>query len=352
MEHIEIKTSDFRVYMSEKNKLYQLYGREYEKELPMIYKKLSDILNSDNFFTKLIERRLRDKHYHENALEELKNYLLIKLRNFDNKENILEDQKKNEYFDVLFSIVELLFNIKVEQLLLVYLGNKEQALSDCFGVEDIEQCEFIIDRYHKFIDSLSVDATPSEPYIDETGHMIIKQGDLYHGTLYSESVIENISNRGLESGQLHGVIEDGETYCCVDFFKAYKDSTPDEICSFGKQYTNGKNQIVFVINNSDLKGPNAMFPDLTEYDAYDDSTEKGKKAREIVNVAGLPLNSKTASAILMGVPPSMISTIIVNSEIENNPNKIDFLSSHFPKVYIVSRQSGIVIKGPNQNYKL
>lgn len=371
MEQLKITNKDFRVRMPEKNKLYNYYGKQYIEELPKIYEKLANILNSDSFFSDLVDKRLHDRNFQELALEELKLYLLIKIFNFDkekivqaktideieNREvlekikNIYNSSKEYGYFDILYSIVKLLFRDYVNRLLQIYVSNKELALGDCQGLKDIEHCDFIIDRYHKFIESLNVDAKPTVPIIDESGSIVIKKGDLFHGTTYSEKVIESIAVKGLESGQLHGMDEDGETFYCVDFFKAEKDSTADEICTFGKQYTNVKNQIVFVINHVDLNGPNAMFPDLTDYDAYNELTEKGRKVREIVNTAGLPLTHSTGAAILMGVPPCMISSIIVNSDIENNPEKIEFLSFNFPNAFIIGRSNGHIIRCPVESYK-
>ena len=127
-------------------------------------------------------------------------------------------------------------------------------------------------------------------------------------------------------------------------------TTAEEICTFGRQYTNGPNQIVFVIKRENLEGPEAMFPDLTDYDAYNESNEKGRQAREIVNVVGLPLDYSTGAAILMGVPPCMISSIIVNSGIEDNQEKMDLMASLFPKTYIFSRSSGKVLREPVIDY--
>lgn len=373
MKQLNVEPSHFKLWFTQKKKLYDIYGKEYIDKLPEIYEKLAHTLNRDNYFTKLVEKRLYDKNFQNTALEELKLHLLIGLYNFDdeliakigsaktideindkevlNKINsILCDSKESIYFDALYSIVKLLFTRYIDFFLKKYIIRKEPTLINCRGVKDIQHCDFIIERYHQFINSLSVESTPNPPFVGEDGCVIINQGDLFHGTTYSEQVIENIATRGLESGQLHGIEEDGETFCCIDFFKATKDSTPDEICSVGKQYTNGPRQIIFVINQSNVEGPDAMFPELTDYDAYNETTEKGLKAREIVNVAGLPLNYSNGAAILMGVPPCMISSIIINNEIENDSTKVEFLSSHFPKAFIVSRVSGKVIKQPTERF--
>lgn len=333
MEYLTINPGDFRVTMREKNKLYNIYGKEYENALIKIYEELSTILNSSDIFSLMVYKCLYDRNYRESALIEIN-------KMFEN----------HSLFDIYSSITKRLFDDYIFSLLQKYISSKEPALGNCKGVEDIPQCDFIIERYHQFIASLNIDATPNTPTIDENGCLVINQGDLFHGTTYSEDVIESIASKGLESGQLHGIEEDGETFCCVDFFKATKDSTAEEICTFGRQYTNGPNQIVFVIKQENLEGPEAMFPDLTDYDAYNENNEKGRQVRELVNVVGLPLDYSTGAAILMGVPPSMISSIIVNRGIENDPQKIEFLSSCFPKATIVSRTSGIVIKNPNVSY--
>ena len=93
-----------------------------------------------------------------------------------------------------------------------------------------------------------------------------------------------------------------------------------------------------------------MFEELTKYDAYNEDTDEGKMARQIVNVAGLPLNHETGAAILMGVPPCMISSIIVNSGIEDNQEKMDLIASLFPKAYIFGRSSGKVLREPVIDY--
>lgn len=332
MENIKVNSRDFRVTMKEKNKLYEIYGKEYVNEIPVIYEELTKILNSNNTFSDMVYRGANNNNDCASALMEI--YKLF------------ENYKESKLYTVYCSITKILFIDYIYFILQKYMVSKEPALSDCMGVKDIPQCDFIIDRYHQFIDSLGVDAKSLEPETTEDGSVIINKGDLFHGTTYSEKVIESIANKGLESGQLHGVDEDGETFLCIDFFKATKDSTPDEICYFGKQYTNGPHQVVFVINNANINGDEAMFPELTDYDAYNETTEEGQKARKIVNVEGLPLDYTTGAAILIGVPPCMISSIIVNKEIEKDEEKLEFLSSHFPKATIVSRTSGLVIKKP------
>ncbi len=372
MEQLIIKKNDFRLSMREKNKLYNIFGKNYMEETPEIYDKLANILNSDSFFSEIIEKRIYDKAYEEIALENLEFYLLMKLYDFSGDEisdlkskrsikeitnqnvlakinSILKNPEQRAYLDALYSIACNLFKDTVQNILHLYINEKEPDLVNCRGVNDIPQCNFIIERYKKFTESLNVDSIPEVPIVDENGHVIISQGDLFHGTRYSEQVIESIATKGLVSGQLMGIEEDGETFLCIDFFKATKDSTADEICAFGKQYTNGVNQIVFVINRSNLEGTNAMFPELTSYDAYNENTVEGRKAREIVNVAGLPLNYSTGAAILIGVPPTMISSIIINTEVENDSQKVDFIASNFPQATIISRTNGNILRNPTEH---
>ena len=372
MERIVIDVKDFDeyfVFFNENMKMMDLYGKQYQEKALEIYEKIASIFNSSDFFTEMVEKRLHDKSIHASVLEEIQLYLLVKLYNFDEEttkkienaksikniddkevlekiNSILEDPKESAYFDIVYSITKNMFKSYIYDYLYEYIKTKEPALDvmDTSGPKDIPDCDFIIDRYHEFIKCSTVDATPCAPTINENGSIVIKKGDLYHGTKYSEEGIESISKKGLESGQIHGAIEDGETFFCIDFFKATKDSTAEEICKSGNRYTNGPNQIVFVIDRSNIEGPDAMFPNLTAYDAYDETTEKGRKAREIVNVAGLPLSHSTGASFLIGVPSCMISSIIVGSKIEEDPQKIEFLSTHFPKATIVSRTSGTVLR--------
>ncbi len=369
MEKITVSTDDFRVFLMERNKLYEMYGKDYNEKIPAIYEKLANILNKDTFFTEMVEKGVNDRDYQQSALQNLKIYLMMSLYDFSEDElndfkekkdlhkisdtnvlkkinSILGNQEQRAYLDVLYSITKILYGDYIYQILESYISEKEPALSECEGVKDISQCDFIIDRYKEYVDSLSADATPKGPNVDDSGQVIVRKGDLYHGTNFSEQVIESIANKGLVSGQLIGIHEDGETFMCVDFFKATKDSTPEEICTSGKRFTNGPNQVVFVINHSNLEGEDEVIPNITNYDAYNEKTHEGQKAREIVNVRGLPLDYLTGAAILIGVPPFMISSIIVNSKIEEDEEKINFLSSHFPKATIVSRQSGEILRRP------
>ena len=371
MKYLTINPGDFRVKMHEKSKLYSIYGNQYVDILREMEEKLARTLNSSNFFSEIVDKRLYDKNIQNAALEEIQLQLLVKLYNFDNQtiekigdaktindiydrdvlekiNKILDDPKEKTIFEIYYSITRLLFNDYIYCFLKNYISSKEPLLSNYIEVKDIPECDFIIERYHQFIDSLNIDANPIAPTIDENGCVIIRQGDLFHGTMYSEDVIESIASKGLESGQLHGIEEEGATFYCLDFWKATRDSTADEICFFGRDFTNGPNQIVFVINHLNLEGPEAMFPNLTDYDVYNENTERGKEARKILDVDRLPYDYSIRSAILMGVPPCMISSIIVNHEIENNPQKIEFLSSSFPKATIVSRSNGMIIKNPEK----
>ena len=274
MENIIVKPSDLWRTTTEKNYLYKIYGKEFTKKIPEIYETLANILNSNDTFSKMIYKSINDNGFYDISLKEIY--------------KMLENYKNDEFYPVYNAITENLFNDYSYYLLQKYVISKEPALTDCRGVNDIPQCDFIIEKYHEFLDSLNVEATPSMPTIDENGKVIINRGDLYHGTAYIESTVESIASRGLESGQLHGIMEDGETFFCVDFFKATKDSTVDEICTRGKHYTNGRYQIVFIINHKDIEGPKAMFPNLTDYDAYNINTERGRKAREFINVNAVP----------------------------------------------------------------
>lgn len=369
MQELFVETGNFDVTMDEKEKLYNIYGKKYVEELPKIYERLANIFNEDMFFSELVDRRIHNRNCNEECLEELMLHLLTKLYTFDedttkkikssksidkiSDKSVLEkidivlgNPKEKAYLDALYSISKLLFDGWVYYLLQLYITEKEPALNNCYGVKDTAHCDFLIERYREFARSMSADLTPKAPVIDENGCIVIEKGDLFHGTYYFEETVGSIAKKGLESGQLHGIDEDGETFCCIDFFRATKNSSANEVCSFGKQYTNGNNQVVFVISHSNLEGEEAMFPNITDYDAYNETTEKGRKAREFVNVAGLPLDYSTGAAILMGVPPCMISSIIVNKSIEEDEKKIEFLNTHFPKSHIFSRETGKLIRTP------
>ena len=352
-----------------KNKLYELYGASFSEEIPRLLGWLIDTYNSDDFFTNLLVKRINDRKLKDESFKKIRLYLLLKLCGsdeetisklndnndldyIDNEETLkrvkdfLDDPKKKKYLDILWLMSKKLFERKKYDILRDYIVSREPIFYDCTGVNDLEQCDFIIERYHKFLENMGLDATPDPPIINEDGTVVISKGDLFHGTKYSEQVIESIAVKGLETGQLHGKNAGGETWLCIDFKKAEKDLTPDEACISGSSFANGPDQIVFVIRGSNVEGPNAICPELTDYDAYNPDTERGRKASEIVNAKALPLSHDTGAAILMGVPPCMISSIIVNRDIESDPKKIEFLSSHFPKAFIVGRTNGRVIRDP------
>ena len=374
MKRLNITANLLRINMAEKIKLYNLYGKDFDKELSNVFDRLAKVLNSDDAFTNAVIKRLPDYEKEESILDKLKLHLLTKLYSFteeqintiyesksvseitdktiiDTINNIMSDPNENAYFDVFFSIEKRLFNDIVSYYLHKYIVSKDLALDNTEGIKDYKQCDFIIERYHNYQKLLDVDGIHSSLSFDENGCVIFKKGDLFHGTEYNKEKLENISKSGLETGRLHGSIKDGETFFCIDFFKVQNNSSANDICNLGKQYTNEINNIVFVINREDVDSESAMFPSITNYDVYNDATDEGRQTRKMLNIKDLKLNSNIASSILIGVPSSIISSIIVNSDVENNKEKIEYIRNHFPKTFIISRTTGKVISKPIEDNK-
>ena len=349
MERVNIDVNTMRL-----NTKDQMLLMEYnpEKGLEMASSLLQIIvseLNSSDELYEIIEELCKDYKYEYN--DKLMNIALKIAKNIEPSvtyNNLFETNKRlNSLLSLIVRIINKEINVIKRYYLTEYVKMRHPELTDISGVKDFNQANFIMGKYEEYLQAIQEDVMPTPPEIDSEGRVVFHKGDLFHGRSSNESTIRSIASRGIESGQLHNTYEDGETFFCSDFFKVSKDvMTPEEICRFGGQYTNVSNRIVFVINALDVTGEQAIFPNLSMYDAYDETTLEGQTARSFVNTKALPLNSDNAAAILIGMPTSLISSIIVNDGVEQDQNKINLLSELFPKACIVSRKTGLVIKSP------
>ncbi len=215
MEKIIINNDDIRLSVRIQNKLMEYYGASYKQELPNLYNQLIDLLNADDYYTQLVEKGANDVEYQSNAVYLLQVRLLSRFFDVDegiiqkmNKLNVNEantdeeitqimnefnkNPEKQLFFDTLSSIIERLYRESIIKVLEDYIRKKEPSLRDISGVNDINQCNFVIERYKEYVKSLSVEARPSRPLVNDNNQLVIQKGDLFHGTLYSEEVIISI----------------------------------------------------------------------------------------------------------------------------------------------------------------
>ena len=168
----------------------------------------------------------------------------------------------------------------------------------------------------------------------------MKKGSIIHGTTrYDEEMLDNISKTGILTGQAVGVSEDGETYYCADFHRVSEDTTVidycntfsynDGRCPFGKTRADNSSSVAFVIE------PSLENAELLSYDCYRDGTKESDITKSFINM--MPIEDKEkASSILYGVPSSCFSSIVVGGKLLDNPDRINYLISKFPKCYIMS----------------
>ena len=191
----------------------------------------------------------------------------------------------------------------------------------------------------------------SPPTVDSQGKIILDEGTLIHGMKsYDENVLKSISKNGIMSSEAFNRIEDGETFCCADFFRVFE-SIPitafntmffssntlkkitDRFTPFSKSKY-GKDRIAFIVNK------NSQNSELLSYDAYREGTVPSNVVKQFVT--SLPMDPKTGSAILVGVPANCINGIVVGENIAIDQNKISYLKSLFPESYITTTDGSIL----------
>lgn len=355
MEQMNVVADEIKFFYGEKKLLTEYDSVNGLKLIPQLQQIIATELNKSDEFFKAVEESLKEHKYDYNwilmriTLKIVKNiepYINVD-SNIDLANTFDDDKRLKSLFTCIYKCIErVIRNIKYKYLS-EYVKSRHPELTIIHGIKDFKQADFIMKHYEEYLEASAINVTPTPPEMDSEGRLILKQGDLFHGRSSNETTLTKIASRGIESGQLHGVAEDGETYWCTDFFKVTRDGvTPEEACTFGERYTNSPNRVVFVIKREDVSGQTAIFPNLSMFDAYDETTDEGRITREFVNIVGLPLSSKTGASFLVGMPASLISSIIVNEGVEQDAAKLDLLSSLFPKAYIFSRKSGKLLIEP------
>lgn len=215
-----------------------------------------------------------------------------------------------------------------------------------------EQLQQFNTQVNNYLEARKISSEFRAPKLDESGKVILEKDSLLHGTRFEIDKLESISKLGILSGQAFGIPEDGETYCCADFYKLNSDLQIESIDGyFSKKNSSktpfgnyGKNDVAFIVN------PIETSQKLFDYDCYKSGTVESEIAKSFVNQNGLLNNEGDIglSSILYGVPSNCISGIIVGDKVASNPEKINTIKSLFPNCYISDR-NGNVIYSRNTN---
>lgn len=190
----------------------------------------------------------------------------------------------------------------------------------------------------------------------QEGGVDLPQGTLIHGTSYDLEKLQKIKELGIVSGELVGEPEENETHYCADFFRVPDNMSVSEYLEWCRQPISkgmlktkrgefnylpvaGKtdNQIAFIVDTGDprLEG-------LTRYDAY--GSESGKRMESIVNFLPRKTDSeesRTTSAILVGIPSNFISGIIVSDL--TSEEEISKIKNIFGEKTLIYKTSGQTI---------
>ena len=217
-----------------------------------------------------------------------------------------------------------------------------------------EQERIFIEQINRFNELNNVNVDKGNPLVNDNLEVFFSEGTLIHGTSrYDETMLRNISQTGILTGQALGKSEDGETYYCADFHRVVRDVTIEQYnsefgyndgrCPFGRR-TDNSMAVAFVIV------PNDINRELLSYDCYREGTLEADITKSFINY--MPLSDRQkASSILYGVPVSCINGIVVGIKIANDKEKINFLITLFPNSYIVTT-FGELIYNPSRGEKL
>jgi hypothetical protein len=233
-----------------------------------------------------------------------------------------------------------------------YLKKKQVELDlpkqmTLFKIYSKEELDFVFKQWKEFKRLSDKKLSNSSDISMQDGKIMLHEGDLLHGIgRYGQRTLESIAKIGIVSGEFIGITEDSETFACADFYRTNKDKSLEEELKeikggeskFPNRMQNTSDRVAFVIQKSDLE----KYESLTDYDPYLD-TEKGRIARKIAN-GNLPLGKENSSSIIVGLPSSAISMIVVDKNLEQNEEKIKFLLEQFPSAAVVSTLGTIIAK--------
>lgn len=173
------------------------------------------------------------------------------------------------------------------------------------------------------------------------GETVLPAGTLMHGMGmrgFDAEAIQGVSEIGIVSGELTGVVEDAETHGCADFFRVPTDMSLADYFRFSREVVDDGNirrqrgerllvrGVTFIVD-----AQAAGMQDLSVRDGY-----KDHEMSEFV----APPASRTAedtAAILGGVPRGAIAGIVMPEQWLADADKLRLVKGSFPNTPIFSQ---------------
>ncbi len=236
------------------------------------------------------------------------------------------------------------------------LSNIEKDL----GPSQIE----IVNRQYAIYEDLSAAELSSELRDSlDSGNSFLPEGTYLHGT--SIDNIESIAKHGIVSGELLGIVEDGETHLCADFFKVKSDMTiaeyvdyisrPEEGLSIKAQTSESKrlpsanrlNDSLAVILDSSI----TEVQPLIANDPYKEGSDAVFEG--IVSMSSLPVDKHSEKAqsrfasVLIGMPSSSVAGLILGPDIAQSSSLVERIKSAFNGKIALYDTSGQIISLPS-----
>lgn len=237
----------------------------------------------------------------------------------------------NESGESKISTTKFVVNEKIESSLPETIILNDKILSE-------EALEKVKKQWELYL-SLSKVVMPNEiKERQKNGLPELAEGTLVHGTRFDIGTLKSIKAKGVISGELIGIPEDGETHYCADFFRLPEDMNVGDYMKWIREriyvgnvkmqkHENymGKNNSVIVIFNT----KNEEMEKLLKMDAYSTGYENMKDIISYLPVDRNGPDAKRTAAILCGVPSNFISGIILPNTVEKDERSIEDVKNIF-----------------------
>jgi len=166
----------------------------------------------------------------------------------------------------------------------------------------------------------------------KAGGGVLPAGTLLHGIRrFSEAVVASIASRGIMSGELLGIAEDGETHGCADFFKMPADMTVREYMAYVMSpiqegvMRSSRGERLLTRGVAFIVDPSAEgMSELLTHDGY-----TYPAMQSFINAPSSRTSLDTA-AVLGGVPHGAIAGILADEQLLKDTNAVQTLRNNFP----------------------
>lgn len=202
--------------------------------------------------------------------------------------------------------------------------------------------------------------------LTEDGKLFLPEGTLIHGVRRkaTKEYLESVKKYGLLGAEFLGEVEDLETFYCLDFYRVENDYSMEDYYNwYTSMETTGilkkkkpefnflphynefvdSETIAFVVNN------NPIFYNFLQYDYYREN-ETFPVMQQIANVGTVEKFKENMqdrlSCVLVGVPSTAISGILVTAKLAQNEEFINNLKREFPNSYIALVKDGTMVYMP------